>query len=224
MSQTIESYLVSLGFSVKQPELDKFNASMEAAGKAVSKNVTGIAGDLFKMQFAITSAFLAVGTASIAMVDKVAMADQSYRLLGLQMFMTKNAAQSMDISLKALDATIDQVAWDPELHARFLQLQADQKAMMQGLGPDFETSMKNIRDLRFEWSRFTVELQYLSMGVVNDLFTKLGFGSGDLLNKLQNLNAWLIANLPHISDAIATDIVPVLKPLWETLQHRAGCA
>ena len=34
MSQTIESYLVSLGFSVKQPELDKFNASMEAAGKA----------------------------------------------------------------------------------------------------------------------------------------------------------------------------------------------
>jgi hypothetical protein len=221
MSQTIESYLVSLGFSIKNDELSKFNQSIQGAGKVVKETTSGsngIVGDLFKMQFALTSAFAAVGAGVIAMADKVAMADQSFRLNAMTAFMTKDAYRSMDVSLKALGATIDQVAWDPELHQRFLELQADQKAMAFTLGPDFEKNMSGIRDLRFEWSRFTVELQYLSMGVVNDLFTKLGFGSGDLAAKLKGLNDWLIADLPHISDVIANDLVPVLKTLWRTLE------
>src|SRR5580658_9355228 len=116
MAQTIESYLVSLGFDVKTPELQKFNTALDNVGKTVEKNTSGVIGNLFKMQFALTSAFLAVGAGVVGMIDKVAMADQSYRLMGLQMLMSKNAAQSMDIALKALGATIDQVAWDPELH------------------------------------------------------------------------------------------------------------
>lgn len=222
MSQTIESYLVSLGFSVKQPELDKFNNAIAEAGKAVEKHTSGIVGDLFKMQFALTSAFLAVGAGVVAMVDKVAMADQSYRLMGLQMFMSKNAAQSMDISLKALGATIDQVAWDPELHERFIQLQHDQRAMMESLGPDFEKNMRQIRDLRFEYSRFTVELQYLGMGVVNDIFTKLGLGSGTLLDKLKQFNDYIIAHMPGISEAISNVLVPALKDAWEILKDFAA--
>lgn len=221
MSQTIESYLVSLGFSVKQPELDKFNGAIADAGKAVQKHTSGIIGDLFKMQFALTSAFLAVGAGVVAMVDKVAMADQSYRLLGMQMFMSKNAAQSMDIALKALGATIDQVAWDPELHARFVQLQQDQRNMMRSLGPDFETNMRQIRDLRFEYSRFTVELQYLGMGVVNDIFTKLGLGSGTLLDKFKQFNDYLIAHMPEISSTISNVLVPALKDAWEILKDFA---
>jgi hypothetical protein len=217
MSQTIESYLVSLGFDVKQPQLDKFNQAIGQAGKAVEHNTTGIIGNLFKMQFALTSAFVAVGAGVVAMVDKVAMADQSYRLMGLQMFMTKNAAQSMDISLKALGATIDQVAWDPELHQRFIQLQQDQKAMATSLGPDFEKNMRSIRDVRFEFSRLQVEMQYLSMSVVNDLFTKLGFGSGSFLEKLQSFNNWIIGHLPEITAAINNVLVPALKGLWEIL-------
>jgi Transglycosylase SLT domain len=222
MAQTIESYLVGLGFSVDQSGLQKFNQSLAQVGKTVAttvgNNSKGVIGDLFKMQFAITSAFAAVGVGAVGLVDKIAMFDQSMRLGALSAFMSKNGYQSMNVALQALGATIDQVAWDPELHARFLQLQQDQKAMMFGLGPDFEANMKNIRDLRFEWSRFTVELQYLSMGVVNDLFTKLGFGSGDLLSKFKRFNDYVIANLPHISDVIATDVVPVLKTLWRTLE------
>lgn len=218
MAQTIESYLVSLGFEVKQPQLDKFNQTLDNVGKVVEKNTSGVIGNLFKLQFALTSAFLAVGTGVVAMIDKVAMADQSYRLLGLQMFMSKNAAQSMDISLKALGATIDQVAWDPELHERFMQLQKDQRSMVAGLGGDFEKNMRSIRDLRFEWSRFTVELQYLSMGVVNDLFNKLGLGSGTLLDKLKQFNDYIVSHIPQISATINEVLVPALKDAWEILK------
>ena len=218
MSQTIESYLVSLGFDVKTPELQKFNTALDNVGKTVEKNTSGVVGNLFKMQFALTSAFLAVGAGVVGMIDKVAMADQSYRLMGLQMFMSKNAAQSMDIALKALGATIDQVAWDPELHERYVQLQKDQRMMIAGLGGDFEAHMRQIRDIRFEWSRFTVELQYLSMGVVNDLFNKLGLGSGTILDKLKSFNDYIIAHIPEISAAINEVLVPAFKGAWEILK------
>jgi hypothetical protein len=217
--QTIESYLVSLGFQVNQPELAKFQGTLEGVAKVVERNTSGIVKDFLKLQFAVTGAFLAVGTGAIAMVDKVAMADQSYRLMGMQMFISKTAAQNFDIALKALGATMDQVAWDPELNQRFTELLTLQDRLEASLGPDFEGNMMKIRDLRMEWSKFTIEMQYLSYSVVNDLFNKLGLGSGSMLDKLREFNEYITSHLPEITTAINNVLVPALKDAWDILQQ-----
>lgn len=215
--QTIESYLVSLGFQVNQPELAKFQGTLQGVAKVVDQNTSGIIKDFLKLQIAVTGAFLAVGTGAIAMVDKVAMADQTYRLMGMQMFMSKNAAQSFDIALKSLGATMDQVAWDPELNGRFVELLELQDKLQKSLGSDFEKNMVSIRDLRMEWSKFTIEMQYLSYSVVNDLFNKLGLGSGSLLDKLKEFNGYIVGHMPEITNAINNVLVPALKDAWDIL-------
>jgi hypothetical protein len=45
--------------------------------------------------------------------------------------------------------------------------------------------------------------------VVSKLFDKLGFGSGDAVNKLDKLNYWFTANIPKRSDEVSTDLLPV---------------
>ena len=213
----IDSYLVALGYELKAGELQKFTNFLKQAETAVHKHTDGIAKDLFKIQIGLTSTFLAVGTAVVALADKVAMADQTWRLMGLHMFTTKETARSFDIALKALGATIDDVAWDQELHGRFVKLIDDQRIMSKELGGNFDQTMRSIRDIRFEWSRFEVELQYLSFSVINDLFKQLGFGSGTFLEKLQKFNDWIRDNLPTITSAINSVLVPALKDLREIL-------
>lgn len=213
----IDEYLVALGYDLKPSELQKFNSFLKTAETAVHKHTDGISKDLLKIQFGLTSTFLAVGSAAVALVDKVAMADQNWRLMGLHMFTTKETARSMDLALKSLGATIGDVAWDSELHTRFVELINDQQIMSKELGANFNGTMKSIRDIRFEWSRFEIELQYLSFSVVNDLFKQLGFGSGDFLTKLQHFNDWIRDNLPTITTAINNVLVPALKDLWEIL-------
>jgi hypothetical protein len=218
MSQTIEEYLVALGFKVDQPGLQKFNQSIEQVGKTVSKNVGGITGDLFKLQFALTSGMLAIGSAAVVAADKFATFSNDMRLGAMHSFMTVQAFTELNTALKTVGVSLQDATWDPESRARVLQVMADTHAMLTGMGPDAEKSAKGIRDMKFEFQRFGNELFFLSNSVVSDLFKKLGFGSGNLLQQMQHLNTWFIQNLPHISDVIATDLVPILKDLWETLQ------
>ena len=90
--------------------------------------------------------------------------------------------------------------------------------MSEGLGVDYEKSMHQIRDIRFEFTRLEVELQYTLMGTVNELFKALGFGTGDLAQKLHKFNDWIIANMPKWF-IIANDLVPVLKDVLDDLQR-----
>jgi hypothetical protein len=215
---SLRSYLVGLGFSVNNTEFARFNSALASAAKQVESHTTGIASDVIKWQAAITTAFVGVSAAIIGAVDHVAMADQDFRLLGEKMFMDTKHARSMQVAMTALGASLDEIAFDPELHSRYMQLQKDQQALTGGLGGDFESTMKNIRDVRFEFTRLQVELQYGLMGVVSELFKGLGGGNTTFLQTLQHLNDYFIANLPKWQKIIADDLVPILKDTWDILK------
>lgn len=216
MDNFLESYLVRLGFSPDESSFRKFVDLLKQADREVSSHATGMARSILEAQGSILGAFTAVSAAIIGVVDKAAMADQSYRLLGLRMLMTTESARKMDIITKTLGASLGEVTWDKELHARAILLSRDMDQMTAGLGKGFERNMLGVRNLRMEFSRLEIGAKFLGMAFASDLFEKLAksgiFG---------NVHSWITGlerSIPKLADALSDYAIPVLKDTWEILR------
>ena len=214
---TLKSYLVSLGFQVDAPSLGQFSKVLGDTAHLVEGSTASIVVNIAKWTSGIITLFTAVSAATLTAMDKVAMADQEYRLFGERMFMDTAHAKALKVALDALGEPLEAIAFDPELHARFDRLIEVQKQLAAGLGPGFESSMKSIRDVRFELTLLEVELEYITQGAVAELFKQLGLGDGSVLGALRSINAWVVQHAPEISRAFASYIVPVLKDTWMIL-------
>lgn len=209
----VDEYLVKLGASVDQSGLARFHQALREASAVSEASAASIAGSFVKAQTEIIAGFVAIGSAAIGLVDKVAMADQSYRLFAMHMMMSKDAARSLKVAMDALGEPLENLTWDKELRDRTHQLIADQHAMAPN--GDFEAQMKKVRDIRFEFTRMEVEGEYLAMHVVQDFMKALGVGPDDLLAKLRMFNDWATHNLPAISDKLVHLFLPVWKDVKE---------
>lgn len=209
----IDEYLVKLGASVDQSGMARFHQALREATVVADVSAVSIAGSFFKAQTEIVGGFTAVGTAALGLVDKVAMADQQYRLFALHMYMSKDAARSLKVAMDALGEPLENLTWDKELRERTHQLIEDQHSMAPA--GDFDSQMRKIRDVRFEFTRMEVELQYLGMHVVQDFMKALGFGPDELLTKLRNFNDWVTHHLPEIAQKVTTLFMPVWQDLKE---------
>ncbi|HEY1645137.1 MAG TPA: lytic transglycosylase domain-containing protein [Candidatus Saccharimonadales bacterium] len=207
----LDSYFIRIGSLVDQQSFAKGLVLLTRTEmKFNSMASTGVKA-LASLEFAGVSTFASIGAGLIALADKTAMTDQSYRLMGMRMLMTKDSARAMQTALDELGVTIDEVAFDPELNARFQYLYKQNIELGKQLGGDFDKVQRNIRDIRMEYKRFSTELDFLSYRVVSDLFEKLGFGNEDLLNKLNNINDWFVTQIPTWSE----DITKYLVPAWD---------
>lgn len=218
MSQIFEDYLVKLGFSVDQVSFNQFTNAMRGAADSVSNEYVAMAKSVITWQGAVTGAFAAVGLGVLDAGLKVADADQEYRLLALHMYTSLPVARELKIALDALGQPLENIQWDPELAKRFHTLVQDQRELTQQLGPNFENQMLKIRDLRFEYTRFGVELQYLTMEVVGDLASAFGVTMDDALDKMHEWNAWFRENMPAIAQWITDKLNPALHDTWDIMK------
>lgn len=194
----------------------RFHQALRESASAVDASAINMAKSVFKAQTEIVGGFLAIGSAALGLVDKVAMADQEYRLFALHMYMSKDAARGLKIAMDALGQPLENLSWDPELRGRTRQLLEDQRAMAPT--GDFDAQLRKVRDIRFEFTRMEVELQYLGMHVVQDFLKALGMGPDDLLKKLREFNDWVTKHLPEISQWVVNNFMPV----WQDVKMIVG--
>lgn len=223
-ANVLRSYLVNLGFSVDGSSFSRFASTLAKSESLVDSTTFSIARKFLGWQAAITSGFAALGATAIGMADKVAMADQEYRLFALRMYTTTSVARELKVAMDALGQPLENIVWDPELSQRFNQLVQDQKAMTAALGPGFEQQMVRIRDLRFELTRLGVESQYLTMLLVEDFAKAFGMSLDQLIAKMRDLNAWVIGNLPTIASWLESHLMPVFQDMKEVLGDTAHLA
>jgi hypothetical protein len=221
-AEVITSYLASLGFAVDTASQRHFEEALRHASDAVDHHTSGITKNLMKWQFAITSAFGVISGAVVGLADKVAMADQQYRLFGERMFLSQPAAKKLSIALEQLGASMEEIAWDPELHERFEKMIDLQDRLQQNLGINFEANMKGIRNLRMEFANLRVTFTYLGQALVSRLFEKLGYSIDSLQGKLEGWTNWLVDNLPEIADKIARFLFPILKHFGLIVEEIGG--
>jgi hypothetical protein len=212
MHNILDEYLIRLGASVDQTGMRNFQNALRDAASLVDHESVRMAKSFLAAQTEIVGGFLAIGGAALGLVDKVAMADQEYRLFALHMYMSKDAARALKVSLDALGVSLEDATWDTELRGRVGQLIEDQRRMAPG--GDFDKQMRQVRDIRFEFTRMEVELKYLAMHTVMDFLHALGTGPEDLLEKLRKFNEWVIKDMPGIAQRLSDNFMPI----WEDIK------
>jgi hypothetical protein len=219
MSNIIEEYLVSLGFSTDEPSFNKLKNVMSEAEKSVVDHSFGMARHVVEAQAAITGAFFSVSAAIVGVVDKVAMADQNYRLMGLRMMTTTETARKMDMITKALGVSLEEIVWDPsgELQKRARDMGDEIDRLNTMLGGDFKKNMRGVRDLRAEFSMLGIDLEYLGMKFSSDLFKGLT-GQADPLVWMKEKVAWFEEHIPEFSAKLVQYAVPALQETWKIAQ------
>jgi hypothetical protein len=220
MENFITSYLVKIGFEPDNTSYRKFSGALIQAEHDVAMHTTGIARRVIEVQGAITGAFLGISASILGVVDKTAMADQGYRLMGLRMMMTTESARKLDIITKTLGASLEEVIWDPELHQRANVLSADMDRMTKQLGPGFEGSMRSIRDFRAEFGRLEVGLQFLGMRFTEDLWAKLM--PGEAGKSFHDWITWAEDHIPEWSGKLVSYAIPALEDTWKIAKATGG--
>ena len=212
MEDILQSYLVRLGFGNDEPSFQKFKSLLAQADATVERHADGVVKTLFKAQVGITSAFTSITGAIVAMVDKVAMADQGYQIMATKMLMTKDSARALTMITDALGLSIADIIWNPEQLARAQLMQRDITMMTEGLGPDFDKKLQRVRDLRFEFLRLGPILKFGAMDFVSSLVG--GFNLDGIIAKVHAWVDWLRDHLPQIADKVATFARPILIETW----------
>lgn len=212
----IKSYLVSLGFKIDHPQLDQFNNALKQAGYEVTKLTSGMAKEFVVAGSVVAGALASVAAGTVALMDHTAQADLGYQLFARRMFMSTDAAKQLKIATDALGYSLEDIVWGPrELQERFHQLLSDQKELAKGLGgADFEKQMRQVRDIRFEFTRLGVEGQYFVMSLTKSLSKAMFGDENGLLKRLQEFNTWFIRNIPHIADQVTHHLVPALRDIY----------
>src|ERR1700722_4794008 len=115
MDNFLDSYLIKIGAAVDQPSFAKFKSVLSDAEKTLTVSTGGMTRRILESQGAIVGSFTSISAAILGTIDKFAMADQGYRLLGMSMFMTTEQARKMSLITKTLGASMAEIIWDPEL-------------------------------------------------------------------------------------------------------------
>ena len=215
MNNVIESYLVSLGFAVDQPELAKFKRALKDASDTAEHHTSGIIGQFVKWQGAIVGAFAAVGLGTIGMMSHVADADLKLQIFAQKMFLPVKTARELTNALDILGMSLEDASWNPEARGRLPGLMGEMAALEKGLGPGFEQTMMKVRSVTIEFRTWEKVLSFIQMSVTDKLFRALGGDS--ILEKIRGWTDWFIKNAPKISDWITARLVPLMKDAWHVL-------
>ena len=217
MPDILKEYLIRLGAQVDSRAMAKFQGTLDLASRSVADHVGGMAATVAKASFGIVGAFTSISAAVVGVAESAAMADQSYRLMGRRMLMTKDSAMKLDLVTKTLGASLAEIRWDPELSFRMRALIPIIDKLQHGLGPNFEKNMVGIRDLSFEFKRLQMDTKFLGWGFASSIFEKL-FPNTKALNALDKWISHFEDQLPAIANDLANDVIPVLKTTWEMLK------
>ena len=219
-ASTIKQYLVGLGFDVNNHQLSQFNEALKKAARIAEDAMGGITKGFVLGGATITGVLTTIAGGTVALMNHIAQSDLDMQVFARRMFLSTDAARKMKTATDALGYSIEEIVWGPpELAERYHTLIADQNKMLSALGgADFERQMRNLRDVRFEFTRLGVEMKYFTMLVVSDL-SKALFGDEDaLLGKLRKFSDWFMANMPSIATKISNLVAPVLKDLGHILE------
>jgi len=212
---TIKQYLVSLGFDVNNHQLAQFSEGMKKAARVAEDAMGGITKGFVAGGATIAGVLTTIAGGTVALMNHVAQSDLDMQVFARRMFLSTDAARKMKTATDALGYSIEEIVWGPpELAERYRTLIADQNKMLSALGgADFEKQMRNLRDVRFEFTRLGVEMKYFTMLVVSDLSKALFGDENGLLGKLRQFSDWFMSNMPSIAQKISNLVAPALKDM-----------
>ena len=209
IGQIIQSYLVSLGVQIDEPGFQQADATIRQTGDNIERVTGGMARNFVKAYTIISSAIASVTASAVGLMKATAQEDLAMQKYARTMMMSEDATWKMKKATDALGESINDIALTPELLGRYNKLVADGSQMM--VGGDFKETMKNFRDLMFEFTRLKQEASYALNWVGYYLMKYLQRPLADIKEKFKTFNDMVVKNMSVWTEKIARGIYYVLE-------------
>jgi hypothetical protein len=230
--EVLQEYLVGLGFKIDKPGFDQFKRVLDDVSRFAHEKTSGMASNYVKAASLIVGALASVTTATVGLMDKIAQADLGYQKFALRMYMANDVAKQLKITTDALGESISDIAWLPELRDRYFSLMSQAKGMETP--GDAQGQLKQLRDIRFEFTRMKVEAVYAFQWIGYYMFKYLSGPLGGIQEGLKKFNDFIQDKMPRWTDTIAkwmsivlnlgktgirvfSELFDALKRVWEIL-------
>ena len=209
IGQIIRSYLVSLGVQIDEPGFQQADTTIKRTGENIDRVTAGMARNFVKASTIISSAIASVTASAVGLMKATAQEDLAMQKYARSMMMSEEAAWNMKKATDALGESINDIALTPELMSRFNQLSQDGSKMM--VGGDFKETMKNFRDLMFEFTRLKQEASYALNWIGYYLMKYLQKPLADIREKFKTFNDMVIKNMSVWTEKVARAIYYVIE-------------
>lgn len=219
VGELIKEYLVGLGVRIDKPGFKE----MESTINQTSSTIASAAGSWSK-NFVTASGIIATAiagvTASIAgLMTAAAKQDLAMEKYARNMLVSKGAALEMKAAIDALGESVQDIQITPELYNRYKALVGDGRKMK--VGGDYEGTMKDFRDLVFEFTRLKQEASYAMQWVGYYLMKHLSRPLAEAKSSFKSLNDSVIKNMPVWTEKVARALVYIInvgRHFWDLLK------
>lgn len=219
VGELIKEYLVGLGVKIDKPGFKEMESTINQTSSTISSATNGWAKDFVTASSIIATALASVTASVVGLMTTVAKQDLAMEKYARQMLVSKDAAMEMKQAVDALGESVQDIQLTPELYNRYKALVADGRSMK--VGGDYEGTMKNFRDLIFEFTRMKQEASYAMQWVGYYLMKYLSRPLEDAKKSFRNLNDSLIKNMPVWTEKIARALVYIInvgRHFWDLLK------
>lgn len=201
MINVIKEYLVSLGMQVDKKSFDAADSTIETLENGI-KQFAGTTVKQMALAGTAVMGFFATASVGIAsFLGGLAKADLETEKFATQMWVSKDAAAEINNTLKAMNATIEDLYLSPELLRNFQQL----RSTINEIKPprEFQSQMKFIRSIQLEFQRLRLEGTYALQWIGFYLFKYLEGPIRNVKIGMQGFNDALTKNMPRWTQSIA---------------------
>ncbi|MBG9773570.1 hypothetical protein [Brevibacillus laterosporus] len=201
MIDVIKEYLVSLGMSVDKGSFDEATEIIQVTEKGI-KSFVGSTVKGFGLAGTAVVGTLAAANAGIAnFLGSLAKADLENEKFARKMWISKDAAEEFNSTLKVMGVTIEDLYLSPELLNDFKQLRSTINEMKPP--PEFQNQMKTIRSVQFEFQRLRLESTYALQWIGFYLFKYLEDPILNIRKGMRSFNNSITKSMPKWTKNIA---------------------
>lgn len=198
----LKEYLVSIGFSINDPSFKQFQRALKSSSDGVDdfagKTITGFA----KGATAFTAFLVTVNAGLAKYISGLGQADLQTQIFARRMWLSVDAARAYQSSMNVLGASLQDLYLSPELMQRYLTLR-QQALGMQMDDKDYETAMRGVRDMTFEFQRLKLEGTYALQWIGYYLTKYIDPVLKDSGISLKSINDTIQRSMPQWTEKVA---------------------
>ena len=209
IGELIQEYLVGLGVRLDRPGFAQAEATINRLDHTVESATGNMARNFARASAMIGTAVAGVTASVFGLMKSAATQDIAMEKLSRQMMVGKDAAWAMKSATDALGESIQNIMLTPELMGRFEKLTADGRKMQ--IGGDFAETMKNFRDLTFEFTRLKQEVSYAMTWVGYYLMKYLNRPLAEAREKFRSFNDMFVKNMSVWTEKAARMLVYIIN-------------
>lgn len=203
--ETMREYLVSLGFKLDEKSFVRVGKKLDLSENKFENFSSNVGKNLKTASKVVVLALASITKALVNLVAETAKADLATERLARKLWTTKDNARAFADATSALGMSADPTSEEflfmtEEEYARLIRLK---KEAMQIEPPSgLESSLKKVRDLLFEFSRFKLNLQYVLRWAQYYFLKYIDEPLDQATGKARNFNDYIQKNMPRIGEIV----------------------